>query len=312
MKTANRILLVLVGILLSACSSSQLEPIDFAAISAVQAEIKSQVSIYMSLPKAKDDPPMVMIDGVPTSVYDEEKTGGFWCGRGRIGFDLTSVKAELTTTFTNSVGFTAGATLPVAGIPLSATAGAKSETTNTQVLTYNLWSLPGQQLSQADLAKEFAKAPIAQVLRDLRNALIVSAMVWDYSGPKPVKRPQQACFRTYNPDKPTADAGNTFKLGLSFTRSVNGGISIKLTILTLGATAEAKSVTGNTLTVSFVQSELSEIQMLKEAVDTDCKYPKRKYDSDLKKVVVVPECQKALDALAGAERGGIGVAAPPN
>src|SRR5204863_4965290 len=100
----------------------------------------------------------------------------------------------------------------------------------------------------------------------LREALINSAKR-SAQGPQP-------CFTDYNPDKPAGDAGNTFKLGLSFVNDKTVGLEIKVWILDLTATTEWKSTTGNTLTVSFVQRGLDVIQRAKDKVDVLCKYPR--------------------------------------
>jgi hypothetical protein len=115
-------------------------------------------------------------------------------------------------------------------------------------------------------------APIAEVLLSLREALINGAKK------SPSSKGPQPCFTDYNPDKPAADAGNTFKLGLSFTTDATGGLEIKVGILDLTATTEWKGTTGNTLTVSFVQRGLAKLQRAKDEVDALCKYPKKESD----------------------------------
>jgi hypothetical protein len=135
------------------------------------------------------------------------------------------------------------------------------------------------------------------VLLALRDALVLSAMRFDFSANPPKPRPPQPCFTDYNPDKPASDAGNTFKLALSITNDLTGGISIKVTVLNFSATGESKSTTGNTLTVSFIQHGLQPIQQAKDKVDAECKYPKQ--DSKA--------CKDARDALAEAEASETGV-----
>ena len=113
---------------------------------------------------------------------------------------------------------------------------------------------------------ELASAPLAQVLLALRHALIVSAQ---QSSPGP-----QPCFTDYNQDKPATDAGNTFKVALTFVTDANGRLDIKVGILDLTASVEAKGTTGNTLTISFIQRGVAALQLAKDAVDAECKYPK--------------------------------------
>jgi hypothetical protein len=121
-------------------------------------------------------------------------------------------------------------------------------------------------------ADELAAAPIAQVLLSLREALMNSAKK---SSTKVAG--VQACFADYNPEKPGADAGNTFQLGLVFAKDTKGGLEIKVGIVDLTATTEWKSTSGNTLTIAFVQRRVTELQ-LRDAIDTECMYPKTPKD----------------------------------
>jgi hypothetical protein len=118
--------------------------------------------------------------------------------------------------------------------------------------------------------EEVDKTPIAQVLRDLREALVAAGTTYDYSQTPPVERSPVPCFTDYDPKKPTAASGNTYTLGLSIVNDLTGGISISVAVLSIGVTGEAKSTTGNTLTVSFSQPGLDKVQEAQDAVDADC------------------------------------------
>ena len=117
--------------------------------------------------------------------------------------------------------------IPANIVTVGPLANAKVDATNSQTLTYNLWPLEmtrQPQLNSVSVeSKELQNAPIAQVLLSLREALINSAKK-SAKGPLP-------CFTDYNPDKPSADAGNTFKLALTFVTDVSGGIDISVGIL---------------------------------------------------------------------------------
>lgn len=231
------------------------QALNTEAISSVQAEIKRQIGVYI---RASNN--IVAID------HEQ-----FWCGTGDIDFDISTVKAELTTTIEkiNNAGLKLA--IPVGAVTVGPSGGIKGDATNTQGLTYNLWLL---SMSRQDPAifktavtqKELGDAPIAEVLLSLREALIKSAT-------KSAKGPQP-CFTDYSPDKPAADAGNTFKLGLTFLTDVTGGLEIKVGIIDLTATTEWKGTTGNTLTVSFVQRGLAQLQRARDKADSECKYPK--------------------------------------
>jgi hypothetical protein len=272
--------IALIGLLgMAGCASQKVvQPIDVGAISAVQAEIKRQIGIYIAA-DSQVPVPSVTINGVATPVSNIEN--GFWCGNssvdGHIGFDVSSIKVELVTTLDNTGGASAAFTLPADIVTVGPSGGYKRDVTNTQTLDYNLWPLEHQSrfFSQNVTEEDIQSAPIAQALLSLRDALILSSMRLDYSTSPPTPRPPQPCFTDYDPTKPASDPGDSFKLGLSITNDVTGGVSVKVTILDFSATGESKSTTGNTLTVNFLQkvATTKNIQSLRDAMDTECKYP---------------------------------------
>jgi hypothetical protein len=221
-----------------------------------------------------------------------EKIGAtkmYSCGHGDIGFDISSVKAELTVT--NETISSAGVTLkiPVHAVTVSPSGSGKADATNTQALTYNLWPLEMefQNLERTVPSKEeLAEAPIAAVLLALREALAESAET---------KYGKQPCFTDYDPAKPGADAGNTTKLDLKFVRDIKGGLEISVGVLDLTASMERIGTSGNTLTVAFVQHGLAKLQMAKDKVDALCKYPKSANDKG---------CKDALDEYASLRKNG--------
>lgn len=297
------ILLILVG-----CASQRLQPINVTAISAVQSEIKRQIGIYMLASRE----PTIKINDVKKPIPDSRDA--YWCGSGAINFDISSIKAELTTTLDSSSGLKVGIAVPFTGGSVSPSAGLTHETVDSQVLDYNLWPLPWENqnseftnIKKPDPSdkddKDILSAPIAQVLLALRSALIQSAMKCDYStGPCKEKSPQP-CFTDYNLDKPAGDAGDLFKIALSITNDTTGGILINVGPITFGATGEAKSMTGNTLYVSFIQRGVQDIQKLKDVVDVECKYPKKETS---------PECVNARSDFKNAiiKGDGVGVTMP--
>jgi hypothetical protein len=296
-QTVASALVCLIGLsFVAGCSGQEdLQPIDVRAISAVQAEIKRQVGVYMAAAKV---PPLVLVAGKP--VPATQAPGGFWCGSGAIDFNISTIKAELTTTLDTTESLNVGVTVPFHGGSGTLSGGVKKEFTNTQVLDYNLWPLEialqnpdvsAQNPSEPDIKG----APIAQVLRDLRNALVLSAMRLDYSNSNgPISRGPQPCFTDYDPDKPVSDAGNTFKIGLSVENNVNGGISITASLLNISASETITSTTGNTLTVSFVQQDLDQLQYARDAIDDACKYPKRDTSAGMAKCAAAKAAYAAL------------------
>ena len=264
------VLSILFTALMDGCSTqgTHVQAVDSKAIGAVQAEIKRQTAVYMA---KVNDPIMVRIaDGKYMPLPLTKET--FWCGTGLIGFDITSIKAELTVTDEFIDDKQLALSIPVHAVTLEPSFDKKSDVTNTQLLDYNLWLLPSD-LQQNTFVDDGKPAPIAQVLLDLRKALILGATKLDYSTIPPTQRAAQPCFADFSLDKPASDAGNTYKIGLSIVSDGTTGVKIDAGIISLGLSSEAKSTTGNSLTVSFVQHGLNLIQGAKDVVDTDCKYP---------------------------------------
>lgn len=245
--------LVATGLLASMGGCAATPPVrqvlDEKAIVAVQGEIKRQIGIYMAAAAgAARDP--------------KDTPDHYWCGSGGIDFVVLSVKAELTTTNETIKNAGIKAKIPFKAIEVDPSGSRKTDVTNTQVLDYTLWPT-GRHPDLA--AGDLEKAPIAKVLLSLRNALIDSARK---TAPGP-----QACFTDYDPQKPAADPGDSFKLGLSFVNDVTGGFDITVWVLDLNATTETKGTTGNTLTVTFGQRNAQMIQILRDEVTAQCKFP---------------------------------------
>jgi hypothetical protein len=253
------------------------------AIGAVQGEIKRQVGIYLRATRAKA--------GQAAPQSDE-----FWCGTGEINFDISTVKAELTTTMETITDAGLKLSIPWSAVKIGPSGDAKGDATNTQVLDYNLWlqdpELQDKTLMELEVSDaELQGAPIAQVLLALRQALIDSAKK-KHKGPQP-------CFTDYDPTKPASDAGNTFKLGLTYLSDKMVGLEISVGVIDLTSSVEWKGTTGNTLTVAFIQHDLAKLQYARDAVDTECKYPKKETDE---------ACTKARAAFAKLQKGpGVGI-----
>jgi len=225
--------------------------LDEQAIEKVQGEIKREIAVYLA-------------------AADTSASGGqaadFWCGKGDIDFAIASVKVQLTTTVETVK--TAGLQLkiPYHAILVGPSGARRYDVTNTEELDYSLWPVADAQQPQLP-GGELDSAPIAKALLTLRAALIDGARK---SAPGP-----QACFTDYDPSKPGSDAGNSFKLGLSFVNDVTGGFEVTVGVVDLNGSIESKGTTGNTLTVAFVQRGLPEIQTLKDEATKECAFPSR-------------------------------------
>jgi hypothetical protein len=238
--------------------------LDKEAIEKVQGEIKREIGVYLAATEADSSA------GQPED---------FWCGKGDIEFDVSSVKAQLTTTVETADTSGIKAKIPFHAIVVGPSGSRKTDVTNTEELDYMLWPIALEQQPHLPVG-DIGGAPIAKALLALRAALIDGAKK---SAPGP-----QACFTDYSPDKPSADAGNSFKLGLSFVNDLTGGFEITVGVVDLAGTAEYKGTTGNTLTVAFVQRGLKEIQILKDEATKECAFPN----------LEVPLCGIATRALA--------------
>lgn len=277
--------------LISGCATQKLQPIDLASVSAVQAKIKEQISVYMKAASylalaEKNDGAVVIINGKPVEIPPAE----FSCGSGRIDFRIAAIKAELVTTLDKTTAAKLGLTLPIVPVTLGPSAGVTGDILNAQTLDYNLWPLasrdqafllpvkrwPESSPDYDALIPALNKAPIAIALLELRNALILAATKTDYATSQ--QRGAQACFTDYNPMNPSADAGNSFKLQLQVTSDPSVGITIGVPPLNLSYSQDNKSVSGNTLTVTFVQRGVKHLQVLKDQATKDCSFP---YDGSL-------------------------------
>jgi hypothetical protein len=254
------------------------QALDATAIAAVQGEIKRQLGVYMR-------------DAANRPVPNKRE---FWCGTGNVDFDVSQVKVELTTTLEKITNHSAGMKAPWGALEIDPSGTVKGDATNTEVLDYNLWPLEmkRQQEILKGPRKDEKPAPIADAILALRDALIASA---EKTAPGP-----QPCFTDYDPAKPASDAGNSFKLGLSFVSDKTAGLEIKIGHLDITNTAEWKSTTGNTLTVSFVQRGLADMQRARDKADAECKYPKKYEDKP---------CQDALTEYRKAQEAGGGYSA---
>lgn len=208
------------------------------------------------------------------------------CGTGDIGFDITSIKVALTITDEtirdpNLSGKTTGF------VTFKPKAEAKTAVTNTQELDYTLWPVDlevAKELRTTPSQEDFDRAPIAKALKSFRDGLIrgsqVPAVDKKYPGAADGKFVpaldrklwQPACFTDYNPEKPSDDSGFQFKLGLTFVNDQTYGFEISLWLLDFSNSTENKSSTGNTITVTFVQSGAEDLQILADEVTKQCNF----------------------------------------
>lgn len=285
---ARRLAVPLLLLSLGACGAQQ-PPIDIAAISAVQSEIKKQLLVYMRA--AEKSPILVKLDGQNgpetdlRSLTSEQRRQYFWCGDGTIDYDITSVKAELQTSLVQNVGGSFGFTVPVPIAP-SGTITFSRQATNSQTLDYTLYAIPYKM--QPDLQNvtaptddELRGAPIAQVLLNLRYAQIGAALKIDpLSGA--ARGSPEACLTNFSLAKPSDDPKNSYVLALSIVVGANGSVSVGVAAAKIGVSGGSTTTTGHTLTVSFAQRDVDTMQAIRDVVDKKCGAPNG-FSDDCKK-----------------------------
>ena len=262
-----------VGVYLMGCTTSLPVPqaLDYQSISAVEAEIKRQIGLYM-VAEARLQPTIIDKDNKPVILSNDYRD--YACGGGDVRFDISNVQADLLVTDENIASFGGGITIPTAPLSGGLSGKASRDTTNTQELVYNVWfdplskQNPNQDfLTQAatykmltpDPANKMPGAPIALSLINLRDSLISAGLKVDpYThtarGPMP-------CHWNWNidPEKPGGDPGNSIKFGITVLKDTSGNGNISIYIVNLSGGDEFKATRANTLTVKFYQHDTLDV-----------------------------------------------------
>ncbi|MER9303112.1 hypothetical protein NKJ06_17275 [Mesorhizobium sp. M0293] len=204
---------------LTACASTNfgtINPIRRDRIMAVVAETKHQLSVYTAYQRYE----------LPRMIAERRRMN---CGYGLISYDVKTVKLELVTSSQGTAGGEAGISANGIGVSVSG---------SHQVLDAQTLTLEGDIKSSRNRIPydptELKSSPIAQVLKDLTEGMISQA-----------GDPSDVCIKTKKGD------GSTFKIGITVTDTVGGGVKIGISPAALSATGELKSVTGNTITVTL-------------------------------------------------------------
>lgn len=207
-------------------SFQELQPIDEKRILAVVGEIKRQIGVYMRYQQSANGYARM-----------ERLSRQKICGNGLVGFDIKSVRMELlSTTDTTVAGSIAGGYPPFSG-----SLGFGHSTANSQTLIVDYDVLPSRLPAASGEEDDFAKAPIAGLMKNLSDA-----------AEKAGDQRTHACVRM----KQTPQAG-TYKIGITVTDTGNGNVAVGLSNVALGAGGDFKSTTGNTITVTFAPHKFS-------------------------------------------------------
>lgn len=249
---------------LSSCASKQyVNAINFSAISAVEANIKYQIGVYMAMESLQ--PTITNENG--RQILLSKDPNDYSCGSGQISFDIMSVKADLLASTESIPSGNIALKIPVEAITLSPSAVYKSDSTSTEELAYNVWfdPLSVQKANHAAfLDRKYtqipADAPIASALLNLRNALLASALkVNPYTG---VSGKLEPCHWDWNidPQKPGGDPGDSVKFSIGAVKDANAAFGVNVFILSASFSDEYKSTSTNTVTVNFYQAGTLDVQ----------------------------------------------------
>lgn len=243
---------------LTGCATHQLA-LKGDAIAVVQADIKRQIGVYV---RAATRGPY-WVDEHGAVRYVGHDRSDFWCGNGDIDYVVSSIYVELTTTKDTTAGGGLGFTVPVQMITVGAKVAISKEVADLQVLKYYLWPYraSAEQLVAYygfPSAAEIDGAPIASAILSLRNQQVYAAMKFNPSIRAAVAGPQ-SCFTDYDPVKLADGDKHTFSIGITTTYDANGQLSVGIGPVSLGASGETKSITGQTLLVNFEQRGLASI-----------------------------------------------------
>ncbi|MGO4355182.1 hypothetical protein AB4Z25_25015 [Rhizobium sp. RAF36] len=216
------------------CSTEfgRLDAIPQSDIYKVVAEVKRQISIYTAY-QASDYGYKRIVAASRSKV----------CGNGMIGFDISSVKMELVSTSvgSQSVGVSLSP-IPSGGIrTVGGSVGASREVTDTQSFVISEDVVPSPYSYKFDL-KMLDTAPLARSMINLWAAALQSG-----------DDASDICLRI---QKSESD-GNTFQIGITVAKDVNGEVNVGLSSLGLTAGGELKATTGNTITVRFKAHDFS-------------------------------------------------------
>ena len=260
MRSLRSSVVALVGsIALTGCATHQLA-LKGDAIGAVQADLKRQIGVYV---RAATRGPY-WVDERGTVRYIGHDGSEFWCGNGDVDYVVSSIEVDLTTTRDTTAGGNLGFTVPVQMVTIGGKAAISKEVADVEILKYHLWPYreSAEQLvayyglpSSADVDR----SPIASAMLTLRNQQVYAAMKMNPSVGEPTAGPQP-CFTDYDPVKTVDGEKQTFSIGITTTYDASGQLSVGLGPVTLGASGETKSITGQMLLVSFEQRGLADIK----------------------------------------------------
>src|SRR5262245_45179471 len=213
---------VVISTLVSGCAAlNSPQPISTSRIVEVVDDAKRQVSIYMSY---------------QNSHRIVSKTRH--CGNALIDFDIKQVKLDLLSTFdATAEGGISAEGIPVSYIPVGFTLTGSIEGTNTQELIFVAEPLANPNFVYIP-SKDEAPAPLAVTMASLREGLIRES-----------DKPNRVCFRTVKGGGD--ESSNSFKYAVTVVTDASGKLTLGLAPLTLSASGETKSTTGNTITFTF-------------------------------------------------------------
>ena len=160
-----------------------------------------------------------------------------------VDFEIESIKIDFATSEDEAVTGGLSATIPLGstGGTLGFSGNAGNEEMDSEGMEFTEY--PRNDLNGSFVDPNSGKpGQLALALISLREGLIQASAM----GP---------CFTDLDPNAKSTDLPhqNSFTMGFTATRQAGGSVSLKLTLVGLNAGETWKSVTGNTITVTFAQ-----------------------------------------------------------
>jgi hypothetical protein len=234
MSFCARISLFLGALALAACGTSSLrnlQAISQSDIYKVIAEVKWQISVY----SAYQHSPLGY-----ASVQSNSRTKV--CGNGMIAFDIVSAKMELLSTSDSTQGANVAlGPFPAGGIAVGGSFGGSHTLSDVQqlVLVEDVSRSSRPVVFEPWMLKE---APLANAMINLWKAALQSG-----------DDDSDICLRL----KKGASDGNTYKMAITITKTVNGKVNVGLAGIGLSGSGDFKSLTGNSVIVKFEPHDFS-------------------------------------------------------
>ena len=304
MQRAKRAALGLAAVMMMAgCSQGKPQAVGFAAYTGAIYDIKRQLAVYAAyshqhpheIPvRVGDQTQFMEPEALRPQLAPGEKL--FACGNDQVGFEILSVKADLSAILANTLGGNVSGTLPMGTPMATGTLSGEGSRVSTSTQDSVFWAFPSRrEIPYAPVSRETLEhAPIALALTNLRMAFTASATTRDYNRVGWPQREPTACVTTFDPDNLASPSG-TFTSGLEVKDTGEGKFSVNLTVLSFGVNGERASTTGNTLLATFRQVDLDRVKKAQDRRTAACKPPNQNSLACVQATFRVPDAMRGYE-----------------